>query len=365
MRIKSIIYFFAIIAFSACETSLDEPLSPSSHNAYTSTKSIESFNPIDELRGIPVNIINCGNTKNKFLSARPSGYDVVVYNQDDGSQRQRWYVNSSSISLLGGNESVWPPIYLGIYNTTFDEPWPMLSEMGCVLSFTPIPGTPYYFISVYNYYRKVPAYLQSSTSTGTGLQFKITGSKTDLGKWEIRPVGEFKVIDIEYFKTESDVFTRKDQIIADALIENDRDEPITYHFTVNGSANESSNFSKAEGVSTSISENNTSSIPNIDSSSSLTENHNSNASWDFGTSESKAISVQHSVDIPIPARTKCKVEALVVSHKATVSYIATLQSTSNNNTFRIKGKWSGITTSTFYCKITNESTNKLIGIYEF
>lgn len=362
---KKISYLVALLALSACETTFEELHPTTTHETSTSTRSILSFDPISELKGIPVNIINYGNTRNKYLSARPSGYDVVGYNRDDGSLRQRWYVNANSISLVGGNDTLFPPIFIAADNNSSNEPWPMLSQMSSALSFTIISGTPYYYISVFNYYRKAPAYLQSSSSTGTGLQFKTTGSKTDLGKWEIRPVGEFNVIDIEYIKTESDVFTRKDQIIADAIIENDRDEPITYHFTVNGSANESSTFSKAQGTSVSISQNSTTSIPNIDSSSSLTANHNSNANWNLGSSESKAISVQHSVDIPIPARTKCKVQALVVSHNATVSYVATLQSTSSENKFRIKGKWSGITTSTFYCKTTNEATNEVLGTYNF
>lgn len=51
---------------------------------------IADFDPITELKDIPVNIINVGNTKNKYLSCVKDGNKVDLYNKDDNSLRQRW-----------------------------------------------------------------------------------------------------------------------------------------------------------------------------------------------------------------------------------------------------------------------------------
>lgn len=56
------------------------------------TSSIADFNPIYELDGIPVNILNVGNTSRRYLSCAPSGSEMSLYTKDDGSLRQRWYI---------------------------------------------------------------------------------------------------------------------------------------------------------------------------------------------------------------------------------------------------------------------------------
>ena len=61
---------------------------------------IADFDPITELKDIPVNIINVGNTKNKYLSCVKDGNKVDLYNKDDNSLRQRWYINNGGIYLV-------------------------------------------------------------------------------------------------------------------------------------------------------------------------------------------------------------------------------------------------------------------------
>lgn len=54
------------------------------------TTSIADFDPINELAGIPMNILNVGNTSRRYLSCEKSGTGVDLYTKDDGSMRQQW-----------------------------------------------------------------------------------------------------------------------------------------------------------------------------------------------------------------------------------------------------------------------------------
>ena len=60
--------------------------------------SIADLDPIIELDGIPVNILNVGNTKRKYLSSEKSGTKLVLNSQDDGSGRQRWKIARQQIN---------------------------------------------------------------------------------------------------------------------------------------------------------------------------------------------------------------------------------------------------------------------------
>lgn len=66
------------------------------------TSSIADFNPISELANIPVNIINVGSVKYKYLTVGPTEKYVWLAEVDDGSMRQRWYLKSDNIVLAGG-----------------------------------------------------------------------------------------------------------------------------------------------------------------------------------------------------------------------------------------------------------------------
>lgn len=67
------------------------------------TTSIADFDPIAELANVPVNVINVGNTKYKYLTVGPTGKDVWLTETDDGSMRQRWYLKGGNLVLVGGN----------------------------------------------------------------------------------------------------------------------------------------------------------------------------------------------------------------------------------------------------------------------
>lgn len=367
----------ALPLLQSCNDDLNDIPTPSNAIKQRGTQEIY-FNPISELRDIPINIINLGNTKNKYLSAAPTGNKITVYNRDDGSLRQRW---NTFFALQGGNsynnKPGWVPVLEPSSFNNECNPTLMLAEQSHPFSsvfLSLIPNTSYYHIqhgsdiivSSSPSLNNPILYLQSTTRTGTGLKFKTTGTDSDLAMWTIQPVGEYKVVDITYLALEEDILSRNDQRVDRATIENGKNESIMYHYMINGSYNESSNFSKTEGISVAVTETVQIGIPIISGSSgSISSTQTSSKSWTFGKSESKTKTVQHSLDIPVPANSRTRVEAYMTSYNLSVTYIATLQSLTSNKTFRVKGKWDGITTSELYCKTWDESTNKLLGIYTF
>ncbi len=379
---KKLLILFTCVTLYSCEQLSEEDVMPSctskSPVLFNTQETIPTnFDPLDQLKGIPVNILNIGNTKYKYLSAQSSGNKIVLTNKDDGSLRQRWFIYNSiyNIVLAGGNKNFnilthYPSV--SIYKGSPALMYTM-QEKNPISALHNIPGTSYYFIgdgemilrNELNQQGIEPLYLQCTSSNGTKLAYYT--QQSDFAKWEIIPVGEFKVIDIAY-APQTSTLNRNDQLVDEALIDNDRNTGITYHFNIVGSYNVSSNFSKTEGVSVAVTESIKVGIPiveGIGADVSISSTQTSSKNWTFGRTENKSISIQHSIDVPIPANTKTRIQAYMTSYDTSVTYVATLQNLTDNKIFKVKGTWKGITTTLFYCKTHDEITNQTIAIYEF
>lgn len=136
--------------------------------------------------------------------------------------RQRWYVRSGNIILVGGNSSISSPPFTPTVKPNDSKTEPILA--GAIGSFIPanlsfIPSGNNYYIKYATFSLSSPElYLQSDTQNGTVLKFK-TPHSTDLALWRMVPVGEFRLIDVEYVKSEfdGDFINRRDQFIMGAI----------------------------------------------------------------------------------------------------------------------------------------------------
>lgn len=218
-----------------------------------------------------------------------------------------------------------------------------------------VPNTSYYHIG-YTASNIGTYYLQPTTTTGETLKY-LQANNSDLAKWELCPVGDFEVVEMEYFKPAENFLTQNDQRIDAAIIDNQLETQSTYHFVATGAYQESSNFSETEGVRIQVSESQRVGLPvfGMDLSISVSKEKK----WTFGNSESKTITVQHGVDVFIPAYSKVLVEAFKQSYIASLRYVATLKQISTGKIFRVKGMWDGVTTSEIYIKTSKLSTADL------
>ncbi len=104
-----------VLALFSCEQEELDNFVESSGVGQVMTRAIGSsadFDPISELAEIPVNILNIGNSKQKYLTCKEKGTEICLTDKDDGSLRQRWYLKyGRTIVVAGGNNRVTSDTY--------------------------------------------------------------------------------------------------------------------------------------------------------------------------------------------------------------------------------------------------------------
>lgn len=375
---KNLFLLFSMLAFLACEQNeLDYIIDNQSREALVSTRSTNSiadFDPISELANIPVNIKNIGNVNNKYLSCVSKGTKVDLYNKDDGSLRQRWYVKLGNIFLVGGNSSISSQFDAIVIPNTQNNSYPLLMATTqpylIQYSFVPSSDKCYYNIKTISTIG-IPAppvkYLQSNSLTGSDLSYKET-NPGNLALWEFCPVGEYEIINLEYIYTSVDNLTPKEVICARDEYKNTSSSSVTWDYSVTTKYSETSNFSRTEGISASVSKGLTLGLPNLlgqDTSLQLNASiqQQTSKSWTYGTSNTKEFTETRTGHIPVPPNTIMKLDATLVMYEGSVTYVATLRKIGESKTFRVKGKWSGTCFSMFKAKTYNVSTNTFLGEY--
>ena len=348
------------------------------------TSSISDFDPLSELSGIPLNIISVENTKNKYLSAKTSGDDVVLYNRDDGSGRQRWYYVGGMITLGKGNDMCngrdqgilcclfGTPFVAGIFdivpkdpilvNTNFLMSGPTLvpvNDQEYVLEWTKISMGPSLYVP--------DLYVEPKSSTSDKLTIrKITSDVyDDYYHWTVAPVGTFRLVKMEYEQSaEYNDYVNAEPKFCKGF--NISDSPLSIEQTVKitEKIEETSSFSESYGISTQTQSGSSWNfeVPlvhigfggNVSSTVTSTENVN------FSESDSHEITVEETFTVKVPPHTPCRIEILQMTYRAGITYVATLEKTDGDEKgkrFRIKGRWNGVVCSELYYNVYDMSNN--------
>lgn len=336
---------------------------------------IADFNPIDELKDIPVNIINVGNTKNKYLSCVKDGQKVDLYNKDDGSNRQRWYIDSGSILLVGGHvRSNEKKISISCENSFAKECSPRLE-------FTPIGGgisLSYYWENVGTSYYNIVAfsmdlinptkYLQSESVTGASLKFGANNSGT-LAQWEIKPVGDFELLEIAYAPYTGGKLDSIPQKVSITTVDNSESStPVERSFTETVQVTETSRFSKTEGVSFTSRISSTHSLAGPgepkENAGTITIDNSMTTSWSYTqeTTQTKTSTRTDNFKVTVPPYTKYTVTTYINQYTMNIKYVATLRAT-NGKEFKVKGTWRGTSCYEMYQKVKEVKTGKTFIVY--
>lgn len=339
------------------------------------TSSTTDFNQITELDGIPVNILNVGNTSRRYLSCAPSGSEMSLYTEDDGSLRQRWYLRSGNIVLVGGHSTMpaFPSIAAVIAPNATDNSTPILVGISSYAmsnsGFTP-NGNNYNIWGVKWGSFALPLYLQSNTRTGSELKYKSINS-TDLALWRVVPVGEFRLVDMEYLKSEidGDFINRRDQFIMGTMFPGEPFD-VEHVLTVSETVRESSTFNETNGVSTQnqssfhwSSQSGQAPLPVVSFSGDLSTSTTSSHSASYTSTGEYDVAVSQSFKVVIPANTTCRIEVLKMSYNTILTYVATLEKVDGaeaGRRFRIRGQWEGVITTFLYYNIYRDADNKLL-----
>lgn len=332
------------------------------------TNNIANFDPLSEISNIPVNIVNVGNTKNKYLSCNSTGQTVKLASSDDGSNRQRWYIkNKSAIQLVGGNSMCSSDNY--VYITAPINTVPSTPSIG-IGSQYPISTMGFVKVSdgiyqIANYPQTTIggstaseiSYLQSKSTTGSNLEFN-TGTG-DLSKWQIYPAGDFNIVDIDYTEYDGGSLTESPESVTTRVLDNPTSIPATRTFTDEITVEETSKYSAAEGISFGTTFSITTPIggPGDPTSGSVTMGQSASKSWTFTfeTTQKNSRKMSDTFSVTVPAYTKYTVTTYVRKYHMNIKYVATLED-ANGNRFRVKGIWTGTSAYEIYQKCTEGST---------
>ena len=331
--------------------------------------SIADFNPLTEVANIPVNIINMGSAKYKYLTAGSTivGEPVWLAEGDDGSMKQRWYVRNGNIVLAMGNDAInvtpktggdYP--VLGLASPFMRSPF--ISYNGVfynIQGFLPKMGIGYDFVG----------YLQAKDENSSDLKYRPDNSSA-ISRWKIVPVGEYRIVNMEYVETAGDFINRKDQSIDGAIVPNtSATQEIEHSISISKTAREKSSFTEAEGISThegssfNLNLGLKVGIVNIGVGGTIDNSTTSSRTVTYGTEEEYTVNFTQTFKIIIPPMTTYRIEVLKMSYDASVTYVATLEKMDGNDKghrFKIKGKWDGIVTTDLYYNLYIMDTNELV-----
>lgn len=340
---------------------------------------ISNFDILSEIDRLPVHIINIGNTENPYLSCYEKENRFDLRPEDDNSGRQKWFFRNSFLVSSGGTRGevadeyrlVLPndfvnPEYLafGNYKKTFVDnmnPSPGVSIINNLYYFTTSDG--YLLLAARNDGSSVwPSkfrYLQSE-STRT-LMFRDDAS-TNLARWEIRPIGSFELVDLQYVKTETDIFNASEIHMGDGDYQNDTPIQQNHEFLIDVNYSVSSDFSKTEGVSVSTSGSLSVGLPDILEGVSIgvALDQQSSRTVTYGRKKEYSVRKTYTSHVAVPANTRVKVHTVLVMNEGTLTYVATLRRPDNGNTFRVRGKWNGAMYSKIIVRTYVDSTNVLL-----
>lgn len=330
--------------------------------------SIADFNSLTELAYIPVNVINVGNAKYKYLTVGSTvvGESVWLAEADDGSMKQRWYVRNGNLILAMGNYSI------AVAPETNGE-YPVLGLVSSFprSSFVEYNGNSYNVKGLAGGWQPVDVgYLQAKDENSSDLKYRPSNSSA-ISRWNVVPVGEYRLVDVRYEKSieAGDFISQKDQFIKGAIIPV-RPEPVEHTITVSEEVTESSTFTETNGVTTQ----NQSSfnwgiqagkapLPVINLGGSLSFTTTSSHTVGYTDAGSYKISVSQSFKVMVPANKSYTIEVLKMSYSTSLTYVATLEKRDGveaGERFRIKGKWDGIVTTYLYYNMYETGTGNLV-----
>ena len=329
--------------------------------------SIADFNPLSELAYIPVNVVNVGSLKYKFLSAGSSvlGGRVKLAETDDGSLKQRWFVRQGNLILAMDNNIAISPKVNGDPILGFVSPFPLstfVERNGNLYNIGGMATTLSLPVDL--------GYLQAKDINSSDVRYAANGS-SDIAYWQVVPVGEFNIVKMEYEKsvTYNDFIEQQDVYVEGAVF-GDLPSEVQHVFNVSHSKTAKSSFSKAVGVT--VQKQNSfgfslgigdASKVHIGFDGKISNTITSAETLTWGEETTETMTVSQTFTVPIPAHTPCRVEILWRTFRASITYVATLEKVDGiaaGERFRIKGKWNGVTTSDLYYNIYNTENNKLI-----
>lgn len=387
---KYAFFLLASLALGSCEQSELEEFMESRHpvSSMAQTRaaaSLSDFDQVNELIGLPLNIINVGNPTFKYLSVVASGDKVDLYDKDDASGRQRWYLE------YVGLDPKYPTIILKNGNPMCnnDMGFALLSakcqnqEVGAYPEYPILKPADdsYTLVRLFrgHHFREIDnkLYLAWGGFSNTmidglalnWLQPKSVDSKdfkyieeshpNDSFQWTLVPVGEYKIIDVQYEKNvNSGDYIIPKAIYCEGIVVDDLSVSITREVSIQKTFKTSSRFTETSNV---VTQNQSSfswslgfgdvSLVHIGFDGSIDNSVTNEQSVSYENYEENTTTITKGYTLQIAPHTPCRIEILKMTYNASLTYVLTLEKVGGEESgkrFRIKGKWDGVVLSDLY-----------------
>ena len=385
---KKLFLLCVSLAMIACEQSeLDNLVNVGAENPVQTkaiAASIADFSVVDGLSDVPVNILSVRNTGNRYLSCTQSNETVDLYNCDDGSGRQQWLFKYGGLVIYGGHTGIAENVCGALVpNTVWTNTQPtsvLLRNIEITTGLPPIFALPKWNVecdgeeyvklvcpfatssfpvSITNYY------LVASSQNSNSLSLLESPGNSALSQWQIVPIGEFELIDLQYVRTTTDNFDIQSVICDEDVYNNTTSSTQTWDYSVSVPFVETSNFSNTEGVKVNMSHSASVGIPDVAGEGSsvnlnTTFQQQASHSYTYGGSSQMSVTRTRTGHIEVKPYSSVKLIATLFSYSGTLTYVATLKKVGSNDTIKVKGKWSGTCFSKFEADVYELSTNKLL-----
>lgn len=293
----------------------------------------------------------------KYLSCVKKGNKVDLYDRDDGSMRQRWYVGGNFIKLVGGNQTFeGKDAYIKRNSFNVEEPYPVLGTQGYpqeALSgnLTYINGDlvvvfPASFVFPSLEGSTETRYLQPEAKNSNNLQYK-KGNNDMSTHWRLDLVGDdYEFEKIQYVKATGDYINLQAPMLRQYEYYNmGKPEPGEATFQLNETIEYTSTFQESQTVSISnkISTGVSVSVPTVVSGN-LSSETTTSYGWSFTTTSTqrKSISITDTYKYIVPPNKDVQMNIYIASYDMTVTYVMTVRRKHDGKLFKVKGKWSGV-----------------------
>lgn len=347
---KGLVFLSALILIS-CQNDFDDNLDKDLSNAFQTKSSVSAPSVLSQLAGIPVNIkMKGGNWKNPYLSARPKDNNVVLYDKDDGSLRQRWLItsNGASIKVEGGTNTDGYLAPIGSPGSYIPKLVNNSLPLGIHMEEGTIESTFYIYFqnaTPSGFYKE---YLYSKDAVNQDLAFAEESKTGGRYVWEIVPVENFTLKDITYFMDYGDRVDSSLVFLRDYDLDNRYNpSPGTHTAKISESYLSRSQFSEVTGLNMSDKISNSSTYkvgtPSIDASGSVSFDHLTERTWSYSITEAeeKTFSWSDEFSTVVPAEKLMKLKVYVQKYIFDISYIGTLVGNVTGRTIKLKGRWEG------------------------
>lgn len=297
----------------------------------------------------------------KYLSGANGDNSVVLYGEDDGSDRQKWYLQihkllpdirlDNYIILAGGG-------YRGCHVSEKNN-YPYMrhtysqTSLNGGLEIIYVPNSQYYYIKrritpLDDFTLDIDAmnnFMQPYDYNSNNLLFTNNKYKGDLAKWQFIPIDEFKILDITYELSSGDNLVVTPKIVQERTLANNTDEPVTRTITLQESVSNESTFSQTEKMSVSIRQDASVKFgiaKFVDGNLSVGSTSSSEWSYTVGQKEVHTTTITEAITQIVPPRTTITAKLVASEYKAKLTYIAKMLGINTNQTIYLKGKWDGI-----------------------